>query len=44
MKKLGTHLSVDLKTEDDRRMHELLQSADAMLDWIAVPDFLATYR
>ena len=26
------------------RMHEPLQSDGAMLDWIAVPDFLAAYR
>ena len=39
-RKLGTHLGVNLKTEEDRRMHELLQSDGAMLDWIAVPHFL----
>jgi 2-polyprenyl-6-methoxyphenol hydroxylase-like FAD-dependent oxidoreductase len=39
-RKLGTHLGVDLKTDDDRRMHDLLQSDGAMLDWIAVPNFL----
>jgi 2-polyprenyl-6-methoxyphenol hydroxylase-like FAD-dependent oxidoreductase len=43
-RKLGTHLGVDLATEEDRRMHDLLQSDGAMLDWIAVPDFLAAYR
>lgn len=43
-RKLGTHLGVDLKTEEDRRMHDLLQSDSAMLDWIAVPNFLAAYR
>jgi 2-polyprenyl-6-methoxyphenol hydroxylase-like FAD-dependent oxidoreductase len=43
-RKLGTHFGVNLKTEDDRRMHELLQSDGAMLDWIAVPNFLAGYR
>jgi 2-polyprenyl-6-methoxyphenol hydroxylase-like FAD-dependent oxidoreductase len=43
-RKLGTHLGVDLKTEDDRRMHELLQDDGAMLDWIAVPNFLAACR
>jgi 2-polyprenyl-6-methoxyphenol hydroxylase-like FAD-dependent oxidoreductase len=43
-RKLGTHLGVNLKTEDDRRMHELLQSDGAMLDWIAVPNFLAAYQ
>jgi 2-polyprenyl-6-methoxyphenol hydroxylase-like FAD-dependent oxidoreductase len=43
-RKLGTHLGVDLKTEEDRRMHELLQSDGAMMDWIAVPNFLDAYR
>ena len=43
-RKLGTHLGVDLKTEEDRRMHALLQSDGAMLDWIAVPNFLNAYR
>lgn len=40
-RKLGTHLGVDLKTEEDRRMWKLLQSHEAMMDWIAVPNFLA---
>ena len=43
-RKLGTHLGVDLKTEEDRRMWKLLQSCEAMMDWIAVPNFLAAYR
>jgi 2-polyprenyl-6-methoxyphenol hydroxylase-like FAD-dependent oxidoreductase len=43
-RKLGTHLGVDLKTEDDRRMHELLKTDGAMLDRIAVPHFLTAYR
>ncbi|MFZ2068175.1 MAG: hypothetical protein WAV27_19565, partial [Xanthobacteraceae bacterium] len=43
-RKLGTHMGVDLKTEEDRRMHELLQSDGAMLDWIAVPNFLDAYK
>jgi len=43
-RKLGTHMGVNLKTEDDRRMHELLQSDEAMLDWIAVPNFLDAYK
>jgi 2-polyprenyl-6-methoxyphenol hydroxylase-like FAD-dependent oxidoreductase len=43
-RKLGCHLGVNLKTEEDRRMHDLLQSDGAMLDWIAVPNFLAAYR
>ena len=43
-RKLGTHMGVDLKTEEDRRMHELLQTDGAMLDWIAVPHFLDAYK
>ncbi len=43
-RRLGCHLGVDLKTEDDRRMHALLQSDSAMLDWIAVPNFLDAYK
>ena len=40
-RKLGTHLGVDLKTEEDRRMWALLQGSGALMDWIAVPNFLA---
>jgi 2-polyprenyl-6-methoxyphenol hydroxylase-like FAD-dependent oxidoreductase len=40
-RKLGTHLGVGLKTEEDRRMWQLLQDEGAMMDWIAVPNFLA---
>lgn len=43
-RKLGTHMGVNLQTEEDRRMHELLQSDEAMMDWIAVPNFLDAYR
>ena len=43
-RKLGTHMGVNLKTEEDRRMHALLQSDGAMLDWIAVPNFLDAYK
>jgi 2-polyprenyl-6-methoxyphenol hydroxylase-like FAD-dependent oxidoreductase len=43
-RKLGTHLGVNLRTDEDRRMHELLQSDSAMLDWIAVPHFLDAYK
>jgi 2-polyprenyl-6-methoxyphenol hydroxylase-like FAD-dependent oxidoreductase len=41
-RKLGTHLGVDLKTAEDRRMWALLQDEGAIMDWIAVPNFLAT--
>jgi 2-polyprenyl-6-methoxyphenol hydroxylase-like FAD-dependent oxidoreductase len=37
---LGTHMGVNLKTEEDRRMWRLLQDHRAMMDWIAVPNFL----
>lgn len=43
-RKLGTHLGVNLKTEEDRRMHDLLQSDGGALDWIAVPNFLDAYK
>jgi 2-polyprenyl-6-methoxyphenol hydroxylase-like FAD-dependent oxidoreductase len=43
-RKLGCHLGINLATDEDRRMHELLQSDGAMLDWIAVPHFLDAYR
>jgi 2-polyprenyl-6-methoxyphenol hydroxylase-like FAD-dependent oxidoreductase len=43
-RKLGTHMGVNLKTDDDRKMWKLLQSYEAMMDWIAVPNFLAAYR
>ena len=40
-RKLGTHLGVDLETDEDRRMWQTLQGYEAMMDWIAVPNFLA---
>jgi 2-polyprenyl-6-methoxyphenol hydroxylase-like FAD-dependent oxidoreductase len=43
-RKLGTHMGIDLKTADDRRMHALLQNPSVMLDWIAVPNFLDAYK
>ena len=43
-RKLGTHLGVDLQTDEDRAMHARLQDPRAMLDWIAAPNFLAAYR
>ncbi len=43
-RRLGTHLGVNLKTDEDRRMHALLQSDGAALDWIAVPNFLDAYK
>jgi len=40
-RKLGTHLGVDLATDEDRAMWKTLQDYRAMMDWIAVPNFLA---
>jgi 2-polyprenyl-6-methoxyphenol hydroxylase-like FAD-dependent oxidoreductase len=40
-RKLGTHLGVGLRTPEDRAMWKTLQDYRAMMDWIAVPDFLA---
>jgi 2-polyprenyl-6-methoxyphenol hydroxylase-like FAD-dependent oxidoreductase len=41
-RRLGTQLGVGIETDDDRRMAELLQNPDTILDWVAVPNFLAT--
>jgi 2-polyprenyl-6-methoxyphenol hydroxylase-like FAD-dependent oxidoreductase len=43
-RKLGTHMGVNLRTDEDRAMHELLQDHRAMMDWIAVPNFMDAYR
>jgi 2-polyprenyl-6-methoxyphenol hydroxylase-like FAD-dependent oxidoreductase len=43
-RKLGTHLGVDLQTDEERAMWKLLQDHRAMMDWIAVPNFLAAYQ
>jgi 2-polyprenyl-6-methoxyphenol hydroxylase-like FAD-dependent oxidoreductase len=43
-RKLGTHMGVNLETDEDRAMHALLQDPRAMMDWIAVPNFLDAYR
>jgi 2-polyprenyl-6-methoxyphenol hydroxylase-like FAD-dependent oxidoreductase len=43
-RKLGTYMGVNLQTEDDRTMHALLQNPRAMMDWIAVPNFLGPCR
>ena len=31
-RRLGTHLGVDLKTDEDRRMSKVLRSDEAMMD------------
>jgi 2-polyprenyl-6-methoxyphenol hydroxylase-like FAD-dependent oxidoreductase len=43
-RKLGTYMGVNLQTDEDRAMHALLQDPRAVLDWIAVPNFLDAYR
>src|SRR5262249_37328504 len=43
-RRLGTHLGVNLPGEDRRAMWKPLQDHRAMMDWIAVPNFLAAYR
>ncbi len=40
-RKLGTQLGVGVETDEDRRLSKLLQSPKGILDWIAVPNFLA---
>jgi 2-polyprenyl-6-methoxyphenol hydroxylase-like FAD-dependent oxidoreductase len=40
-RKLGTHLGVDLMTKEDRRNWQFLKNDQAMMDSIAVPNFLA---
>jgi 2-polyprenyl-6-methoxyphenol hydroxylase-like FAD-dependent oxidoreductase len=39
-RKLGMQLGVDLASADDHAMSALLQDPRAMMDWIAVPNFL----
>jgi 2-polyprenyl-6-methoxyphenol hydroxylase-like FAD-dependent oxidoreductase len=41
-RKLGTHMGVNLRTDEDRGMSALLQDYRAMMDWIANPGFLET--
>jgi 2-polyprenyl-6-methoxyphenol hydroxylase-like FAD-dependent oxidoreductase len=41
-RKLGMGLGVGIESDDDRRMSKLLQDPEAILDWIAIPNFLAT--
>ena len=40
-RKLGTQLGVGIETEEDRKLAKLLQRPEGILDWIAVPNFLA---
>jgi 2-polyprenyl-6-methoxyphenol hydroxylase-like FAD-dependent oxidoreductase len=40
-RKLGMQLGVGIESDEDRRFAKLLQSPKGILDWIAVPNFLA---
>jgi 2-polyprenyl-6-methoxyphenol hydroxylase-like FAD-dependent oxidoreductase len=40
-RKLGMQLGVGINTDEDRAFAKLLQSPKGILDWIAVPNFLA---
>jgi 2-polyprenyl-6-methoxyphenol hydroxylase-like FAD-dependent oxidoreductase len=40
-RKLGMQLGVGIETDEDRRFAKLLQSPKGILDWIAMPSFLA---
>ena len=41
-RKLGMQLGVGIETDEDRRFAKSLQSPKGILDWIAVPSFLAS--
>jgi hypothetical protein len=41
-RKLGTFLGVNVRTEEDRMMAKLLSDHHGQMDWIGVPNFLAT--
>jgi 2-polyprenyl-6-methoxyphenol hydroxylase-like FAD-dependent oxidoreductase len=43
-RKLGTHLGVNLQTDEDRATWRQLQDHRVMMDRIAEPDFLTAYR
>jgi hypothetical protein len=40
-RKLGTQLGVHIETDEDRSMSKFLQNPEAILNWIAVPNFLS---
>jgi 2-polyprenyl-6-methoxyphenol hydroxylase-like FAD-dependent oxidoreductase len=40
-RKLGTHLGVNLASAEDRAMWQRLQGPRALMDWLAIPNFLA---
>jgi len=40
-RRLGMQLGIGIETDEDRRFAKLLQTPKGILDWIAVPNFLA---
>jgi 2-polyprenyl-6-methoxyphenol hydroxylase-like FAD-dependent oxidoreductase len=42
-RKLGMQLGVGIASDEDRKFAKLLQSPEGILDWIAVPNFLAAH-
>jgi 2-polyprenyl-6-methoxyphenol hydroxylase-like FAD-dependent oxidoreductase len=42
-RKLGMQLGVGIASDEDRKFAKLLQSPKDILDWIAVPNFLAVH-
>jgi 2-polyprenyl-6-methoxyphenol hydroxylase-like FAD-dependent oxidoreductase len=40
-RRLGTQLGVGIHTENDRKMAQLLQTPQGVLDWTSMPNFLA---
>jgi hypothetical protein len=40
-RKLGMQLGIGINTDEDRAFAKLLQTPKGILDWIAVPNFLA---
>jgi 2-polyprenyl-6-methoxyphenol hydroxylase-like FAD-dependent oxidoreductase len=40
-RKLGMQLGVGIETDEDRKLAKVLQSPSGILDWIAMPNFLA---
>ena len=42
-RRLGTHLGVNLRNSEDRTMWQQLQGPRALMDWLAIPNFLAEY-
>jgi 2-polyprenyl-6-methoxyphenol hydroxylase-like FAD-dependent oxidoreductase len=41
-RRLGTHLGVNLASDEERAMWQRLQGPRALMDWLAIPNFLAS--